>query len=82
MNKPFMFKVYARDGTIQAQTECPSCSYNINKLEWTETGTVFKRYTLTKVKQINYQDTDFVYTPQKGNSYFAKQYAQGYRRIR
>ena len=79
-NNTFIFYIYARDGkTILASTECPTCCYDTNTLQWTEVGQVYKRHTMYKARQTKHMEYDD-YNISKSNSYFAKQILEQERR--
>ena len=66
------YKLYGLDYECYADIEIPECSYDVDKLEWTEVGKVYKRYAsyIARTNGINIGQRDLFYKDY--NSYFSK----------
>ena len=78
------FKIYGLDNECYADVEIPVCSYNVDKLEWTEIGRLYKRYAhyIAKDNGIKKVDKNLIpyNTIHKYNSYFYRTKKQQKRR--
>ena len=63
------FKIYGLDNECYADVEIPECSYDINKLEWTEVGRLYKRYANYIARDNGINKTKLIHTNYKHENY-------------